>query len=140
MKTGQEYFKRVAVISFTFISPGLVYSIEVRINTTISNFFEGDNITLECYDNLTKQHQYIRRNTSTIWLKSNRQWRSSLIIKGESNRKLNLTLKMSDAGYYSCKTEGRISAEFYLRVQGMFSTCVMKSNFFDLDAGAGANR
>ena len=47
---------------------------------------------------------------------------------------------MSDAGYYSCKTEGRISAEFYLRVQGMFSTCVMKSNFFDLDAGAGANR
>ena len=44
------------------------------------------------------------------------------------------------ASYYSCKTEGRISAEFYLRVQGMFSTCVMKSNFFDLDAGAGANR
>ena len=47
---------------------------------------------------------------------------------------------MSDTGYYSCKTEGRISAEFYLRVQGMFFTCVTKSNLFDLDTGAGAKR
>lgn len=47
---------------------------------------------------------------------------------------------MSDIGYYSCKIEGRISAEFYLRVQGMFFACVTKSNFFDLDSGAGAYR
>ena len=107
-------------MSFNFIFPGLVYSVEVRVNSTKSSFFEGDNITLECYSNLTEQHQCIRSNTNTIWLK--RRWESSLIIRGESKRKLNLTLKMSDTGNYSCEIEGRLSAEFNLRVQGMFFT------------------
>lgn len=113
----------------------------MRVNPTKSNFFDGDNITLECYGNMTEQYQYIRSNISTIWLKRLKRERgSSLIIKGESKRKLNLTLKMSDIGYYSCKIEGRISAEFYLRVQGMFFACVTKSNFFDLYSEAGAYR
>ena len=108
------------MIFFTFILLGLVYSVEVRVDQKISNFFEGENITLECYGNLTKQQHCIRSNT--IWLK--RRWGSSLIIRGESNRKLNLTLKMLDTGYYSCEIEGRTSAEFYLRVQGKFFTYV----------------
>ena len=110
------------MISFTFILTGLVYSVEVRVNPTISEFFEGDNITLECYDNLMEQYQCIGSNISTIWLK--RRWGSSLIIKGESKRKLKVPLKMLDTGYYSCEIQGRTSAEFYLRVQGMFFTCV----------------
>ena len=120
LKIGLKTVKRVVVISFNFIFPGLVYSVEVRVNSTKSSFFEGDNITLECYSNLTEQHQCIRSNTNTIWLK--RRWESSLIIRGESKRKLNLTLKMSDTGNYSCEIEGRLSAEFNLRVQGMFFT------------------
>ena len=110
------------MISFTFISTGLVYSVEVRVDQTISNFFEGDNITLECYGNLTEQQRCNRSNQSTIWLK--KRWGPSLIMRGESNRKLNLKLKMLDTGYYSCEIQGRTSPEFNLRVQGMFFTCI----------------
>ena len=98
-----------------FIFPGLSHSIEVRVYQTKSKFFEGENITLECYSNLTECN---KNNTSTIWLK--RRWGPSLIVDGETKKKLNLTLKMLDTGYYSCEIQRRISAEFFLRVQGLF--------------------
>ena len=107
------------MISSSYNFSCLVYSVEVRVGQAISSFFEGDKITLECYSNLTEQQECI---TSAIWLK--RRWASSLIIKDESKRTLNLTLKILDTGYYSCEIRGRISPEFYIRVQSMFLTFV----------------
>lgn len=110
------------MISSSYNFSCLVYSVEVRVGQAISSFFEGDKITLQCYSNLTEQQECISSNTSTIWLKG--RWASSLIIKGESKRTLNLTLKILDTGHYSCEIRGRISPEFYIRVQSMFLTFV----------------
>ena len=106
-----------------FLFPGLSHSVELRVQQTKSSFFEGENIKLECYSDLTECN---KNNTSTIWLK--RRWGPSLIVEGETKRKLNLTLKMLDTGYYSCEIQRRLSAEFFLRVQGLFRTSVFYLN------------
>ena len=56
-----------------FIFPGLSHSIEVRVYQTKSKFFEGENITLECYSTLTVQHKY-NLVKKTMGAKSDSRW------------------------------------------------------------------